>query len=202
MIVIINSGVANVRSVQKAIEKAGLEAKIGEDPDDLRAAKGIVLPGVGAFRRGMEYLEQKGFVGPLRKWMEGDGPLLGICLGFQLLCAESEEFGLHRGLGLFPGRVKRFPRGLKVPHMGWNSIRLKKRDPLLEGIPEGSYFYFVHSYCLEETDPSLVLATTEYGIIFPSVVRRGRVYATQFHPEKSQALGLRLLQNFGKICQC
>lgn len=199
MIAIINSGIANVRSVQKGFEREGFPARIIEDPGDLDGAGGAVLPGVGAFRRGMDYLREKGFLEPLQRWIESGKPLLGICLGFQLLCAESEEFGLHRGLNIFPGRVRRFPPGLKVPHMGWNSIRRERKIPLLQGIPEGSYFYFVHSYFLDSPDPAVVAGTTEYGISFPSVICRDNVYATQFHPEKSQRLGLRILSNFGGL---
>jgi len=202
MIAIINSGIANVRSVQKGFERMGFSARVIEDPLDLqREIRAVVLPGVGAFKGGIDYLHERGFLEPLREWIEAGRPLLGICLGFQLLCAESEEFGLHRGLHIFPGRVKRFPQDLKVPHMGWNSIRLEKRIPLLEGIPEDSYFYFVHSYYLDPPDPSIVAATTEYGISFPSVICRGDVYATQFHPEKSQNLGLQILKNFGGLAR-
>jgi len=202
MIAIINSGIANVRSVQKGFERMGFSARVIEDPLDLkREIRAVVLPGVGAFQGGIDYLHTRGFLEPLLEWIETGRPLLGICLGFQLLCAESEEFGLHRGLHIFPGRVKRFPPGLKVPHMGWNSLRLEKRTPLLEGIPEDSYFYFVHSYYLDPPDPSIVAATTEYGISFPSVICRGNVYATQFHPEKSQNLGLQILKNFGGLAR-
>jgi len=200
MIAIVNSGIANVRSVQKGFETMGFSARIIEDPTGLRAGiRALVLPGVGAFRGGIDYLRNRGFLEPLSRWIEAGRPLLGICLGFQLLCAESEEFGHHEGLRVFPGRVKRFPQGLKVPHMGWNSIHLERNIPLLEGIPEGSYFYFVHSYYLDCPDPSLIAATTEYGAPFPSVICRGNVYATQFHPEKSQKLGLQILKNFGGL---
>jgi len=201
MIAIINSGIANVRSVQKGFERMGFFASIIEDPAEIEGARAAVLPGVGAFKGGMDYLREKGFLEPLQRWIETGKPLLGICLGFQLLCAESEEFGLHRGLNIFSGRVRRFSKGLKVPHMGWNSIHIEKETPLLEGISEGSYFYFVHSYYLDGTDPSFVAATTEYGIPFPSVIWRDNVYATQFHPEKSQRLGLRLLRNFGELAR-
>jgi len=177
----------------------GFSASVVEDPTDLKEAGAVVLPGVGAFQGGMSSLRTRGFLEPLQRWIESGKPLLGICLGFQLLCGESEEFGLHQGLNFFPGRVKRFPSGLKVPHMGWNSIRIEREIPLLQGIPQGSYFYFVHSYYLDGTDPSLVAATTEYGIPFPSVVGCGALYATQFHPEKSQRWGLRILKNFGEL---
>jgi len=199
MIAIVNSGIANVRSVQKGFENMGFSARTVQDPGDLKGARALVLPGVGAFKGGMDYLQKRGFLEPLQRWIEAGKPVLGICLGFQLLCAESEEFGLHQGLNIFPGRVKRLPKGLKVPHMGWNSIHIVTQTPLLEGIPEGSYFYFVHSYFLDCPDPSMVAATTEYGISFSSMIWRDNVYATQFHPEKSQGLGLRLLKNFGEL---
>lgn len=199
MIAIINSGIANVRSVQKGFERMGFLAKIVEDRHGLKEAGGVVLPGVGAFKGGIDYLRAKGLLDPLLRWIEEGKPLLGICLGFQLLCEESEEFGLHEGLKVFPGRVKRFPSGQKVPHMGWNSIHMERQIPLLEGIPEGSYFYFVHSYYLDSLDTSVVAATTSYGLSFPSVIWRGNVYATQFHPEKSQAFGLKILHNFGGL---
>ncbi len=199
MIAIINSGIANVRSVQKGFEVMGFRAKVIEDPRDLKGASAIVLPGVGAFQKGMDYLGEKGFHEPLNRWIETGRPLLGICLGFQLLCGVSEEFGLHQGLNIFSGRVKRFPKGQKVPHMGWNSIQVEKKIPLLEGISEGSYFYFVHSYFLDSPDRSVVAATTDYGVTFPSIITRDNVYATQFHPEKSQKLGLRILRNFGGL---
>ncbi len=214
MIAIIDSGIANLRSVQKGFERVGYEAKIVEDPRALRGARGIVLPGVGAFADGIAKLKGAGFIEPLLQEIERGKPLLGICLGLHFLFSESEEFGLHQGLDLLQGRVRRFPDvapssvighrslRLKIPHMGWNRVQLKKDVPIMKGIPEGSYFYFVHSYYVEPSDEAVVAAVTEYGIPFTSMVWKENLFATQFHPEKSQALGLQLLKNFAEICRC
>lgn len=222
MIAIIDSGIANLRSVQKGFERVGYEAKIVEDPRALKDARGVVLPGVGAFADGISKLEEAGFVEPLLRAIEVGKPILGICLGLHFLFSESEEFGIHKGLDLIRGRVRRFPdrtpvtsslalphRGggvsgdgvlkLKIPHMGWNNVQIERPAPLFEGIPDGSFFYFVHSYYVEPEDEGIVAATTEYGIRFASAIWRGNLFATQFHPEKSQALGLRVLANFGKL---
>ena len=197
MIVIIDSGIANLRSVQKGFEKVGHPAKITENPRDLDDALAIVLPGVGAFADGIQKLEQGGFVEPLRRNIEKGKPLLGICLGLHFLFSQSEEFGLHKGLGIFPGRVRRFSQGQKVPHMGWNTLSFLRRPPIFEGIAEGSYFYFVHSYYVDPEDTAVIASVTDYGLPFASMIWKDNIVATQFHPEKSQALGLRVLKNFG-----
>lgn len=206
MIAIIDYGMGNLRSVQKGFEKAGFEAVVTSDPKAILGAERIVLPGVGAFRDCMKNLEQGGFIDPILKVINEGRPFLGICLGLQLLFSESEEFGLHRGLGLIPGRVLRFPAGmtregeeLKVPHMGWNRLSIKRRDGLFNGIPDGAYFYFVHSYYVMPEDPSVTAATTDYGMEFCSSVRKDNIVATQFHPEKSQERGLAILRNFGEM---
>jgi glutamine amidotransferase len=206
MIAIIDYGMGNLRSVQKGFEKAGFEAVVTSDPKAILEAERIVLPGVGAFRDCMKNLEQGGFIDPILKVINEGRPFLGICLGLQLLFSESEEFGLHRGLGLIPGRVLRFPAGmtregeeLKVPHMGWNSLSIKLCDGLFNGIPDGAYFYFVHSYYVMPEDPSVIAATTDYGMEFCSSVRKDNIVATQFHPEKSQERGLAILRNFGEM---
>jgi glutamine amidotransferase len=211
MIAIVDSGIANLRSVEKGFARVGCEAKIVEDPRLLREAAGIVLPGVGAFADGIAKLTTHGFIEPLRRAIEEGKPVLGICLGLHFLFSESEEFGLHKGLDLLPGRVQRFaddmrdpavPGGrLKVPHMGWNRVRAERSAPILTGLPEGPFFYFVHSYYVEPTDPSVVAGTTEYGIRFTSVIWRQNLFATQFHPEKSQATGLQLLKNFAALAR-
>jgi len=157
----------------------------------------IVLPGVGAFADGIQKLEQGGFVEPLRRNIEKGKPLLGICLGLHFLFSQSEEFGLHKGLGIFPGRVRRFSQGQKVPHMGWNTLSFLRRPPIFEGIAEGSYFYFVHSYYVDPEDTAVIASVTDYGLPFASMIWKDNIVATQFHPEKSQALGLRVLKNFG-----
>lgn len=209
MIAIIDSGVANLRSVQKGLERVGYKAKIIGDPRLLAEAAGIVLPGVGAFADGIAKLSRHGFIEPLRRAIEQGKPVLGICLGLHFLFSESEEFGLHKGLDLLPGRVQRFPDDmadpanaggtLKVPHMGWNRVRLVRPAPILAGLPEEPFFYFVHSYYVEPADPNITAGITEYGRWFTSVIWRDNLFATQFHPEKSQASGLKLLANFAAL---
>ena len=198
MIAIVDYGMGNLRSVQKALERVGAAATVTDDPAALDAAQGIVLPGVGAFGDAMDNLRARRLVEPLLRQAADGKPLLGICLGMQLLFDESEEMGRHRGLGLLPGRVVRFAEGdLRVPHIGWNRLQVRaSHAPLLAGIPDGAYVYFVHSYYVSAEDPADVLATTEYGLEFASVVGRGMVFGVQFHPEKSQDVGLRLLTNF------
>jgi glutamine amidotransferase len=203
MIAIVDYGVGNLRSVEKALQRVGARAMVTADPAVLDAAQGVVLPGVGAFGDGMAQLRARQLVDPVMRQVERRKPLLGICLGMQLLFEESDEMGLHRGLGLLPGRVVRFPEGeLKVPHIGWN--QLWRADPcpemaLLEGIPHGAHAYFVHSYYAAPEESGDVLASTDYGFEFASVVGRGRIFGAQFHPEKSQDVGLRLLRNFADM---
>jgi glutamine amidotransferase len=205
MIAIVDYGVGNLRSVQKALEQVGATAVVSSDAAALDAAQGVVLPGVGAFGDAMASLQTRRLIDPLLRQAAGGKPLLGICLGMQLLFEESEEMGLHRGLGLLPGRVVRFPEGeLKVPHIGWNQLRLAEGRPemaLLEGIADGAYAYFVHSYYVAPREPADNLATTDYGLEFASVVGRGQILGAQFHPEKSQEVGLRLLENFTRLVQ-
>jgi imidazole glycerol-phosphate synthase subunit HisH len=199
MLVIVDYGVGNLRSVQKALERVGAEAVVSGDPGSLDAARGVILPGVGAFGDGMAQLRARGLVEPVLRQVEVGKPLLGICLGMQLLFEESEEMGRHTGLGLLPGRVVRFAEGdLKVPHIGWNQLQVRQ-DPLLAGFANGSYAYFVHSYYVAPAEAEDVLATTEYGLQFAAVVGRDQVWGAQFHPEKSQEVGLRLLQNFAGL---
>jgi len=199
MIVIVDYGMGNLRSVQKALERVGATGIVTGDPAALETSRGIVLPGVGAFGDAMANLQARRLLEPVLRQVEQGKPLLGICLGMQLLFDESEEMGRHRGLGLLPGRVVRFPEGdLKVPHVGWNQLHTR-RGKLLAGIADGAYAYFVHSYCVMPTEPTDVLATTEYGIEFASVVERERIFGAQFHPEKSQEVGLQLLKNFAQL---
>lgn len=211
MIGIIDYGMGNLRSVEKAFERIGYDVKIARTPEEIGNSDKLVLPGVGAFGRAMRNLRQMGLLKPLRDSLREGKPLLGICLGLQLLFQESEEHGMHEGLALFRGRVRRLPRGVKVPHIGWNQVHIKRNSPLLEGIPDGSFFYFVQSYYVELQDSGSaieelttppkerVIATTDYGIEFASIVSRDNVFGVQFHPEKSQDLGLRLLKNFGGL---
>ena len=199
MIVIVDYGAGNLRSVQKALERVGAMAVVSDSAAVLDAAQGVILPGVGAFGDGMDNLVARRLVEPLLHQVERGKPLLGICLGMQLLFEESEEMGRHQGLGLLPGRVVRFPDGdLKVPHIGWNQLSGTRGD-LLAGIEDGAYAYFVHSFYALPANGSDVLATTEYGLEFASVVGRGKIWGAQFHPEKSQEVGLRLLENFSRL---
>jgi imidazole glycerol-phosphate synthase subunit HisH len=197
-IAIVDYGMGNLRSVAKAFERIGHAAEVTRDPDRILAAPGVVLPGVGAFGACMTNLTTLGLVEPVKQAIARGRPFLGICLGMQLLFDASDEFGPVAGLGVLPGRVVRFPASheLKVPHMGWNSLRIARRVQALTGIDEGDYVYFVHSYYPVPADPGVVATTTGYGLDFASSVARDNVFACQFHPEKSQRVGLRMLENF------
>lgn len=201
MIAIIDYGMGNLRSVQKGLERVGFDAVVTRDTGQIHSARGVVLPGVGAFSACMENLGKLGLIEPIREVVCQQRPFLGICLGFQLLFSESEEFGKQKGLDLFPGRVVGFHAGqdLKVPHMGWNRIDKKSDSPFLEGISSGDYVYFVHSFYVVPDDSSIVATTTDYGEAFVSSIATERLFACQFHPEKSQELGLRILTNFGRF---
>jgi len=196
MITIIDYGMGNLRSVQKAFERVGAQAVVINNPEALQDADALVLPGVGAFGDAMTNLRAAGLVGPILSAVGEGKPLLGICLGMQLLFEESEEMGCHQGLSLLPGRVRRFAEGLKVPHIGWNQIHIRRPCPLLTGVRDGSFAYFVHSYYADPAEEEIVVAVTDYGPGFASVVAQGRVFGIQFHPEKSQDVGLRILRNF------
>ncbi|MDW8326691.1 MAG: imidazole glycerol phosphate synthase subunit HisH [Anaerolineales bacterium] len=203
MIVLIDYGIGNLRSVQKALEHVGARVALTDDPAVILAAEKVVLPGVGAFGDGMKGLRARGLAEAVREVAARGTPLLGICLGMQVLFEASEERGEHEGLGLLSGRVRRFSFSsspspishLKVPHTGWNQIQPCADSPLLRGLPRGAYAYFNHSYYCE-AQPADTLAITDYGGPYPSIVGRGRVYGIQFHPEKSQQVGLLLLKNF------
>ncbi len=207
MIAIIDYGMGNLRSVQKGLEKVGHDAVVTSDPKTILDASHVVLPGVGAFADCMKNLTDMGLVDTVHKVIDSGRPFMGICLGLQLLFEEGEEFGIHKGLGIIPGRVVRFPSEVanntediyKIPHMGWNKINIKRKAPHLEDVPDGGYFYFVHSYYVSPTDPSVAATTTNYGIEFVSSIWKDNIFATQFHPEKSQELGLRILKRFGGL---
>ncbi len=201
MIAIVDYGMGNLRSVQKALEKLGFLALITSDPHTIAQADKLILPGVGAFRDAMNRLRQAGLVEPIREHIAADKPFLGICLGLQLLFEKSYEDGEHSGLGILRGEVVRFAEvpGLKVPHMGWNQVVHTGECPLFAEVPSGSYVYFVHSYYAVPAEAEVVAARTEYGGWFTSAVWRGRLVATQFHPEKSQQVGLRMLANFASL---
>jgi glutamine amidotransferase len=203
LIAVIDYGMGNLRSVQKGLERVGARAEITRDRAVIAGARGVVLPGVGAFGACMQNIARYELAQPIQEAVRQRKPFLGICLGFQLLFTESEEFGPVKGLDLFRGKVAgfRLENGLKVPHMGWNRIEKKKASPFLEGISDGDYLYFVHSYFVLPEDESLVATTTPYGITFASSVATDHLFACQFHPEKSQELGLRILRNFAAFVE-
>ena len=212
MIAIVDYGMGNLRSVAKALERVGASVRVTDEPAVVAQAAKVVLPGVGAFPAAMQELAARKLIEPVTAAIAAGRPYLGICLGLQLLFERGEEGGGALGLGILQGAVKRFsfpsslvprPSSLKIPHMGWNQVMSNQQSaishqqcPLLRGIPEGSFFYFVHSYYAEPADPSVVALASEYGTRFPAMVCRGNLFATQFHPEKSQAVGLQLLKNF------
>lgn len=203
MIAIIDYDMGNLRSVQKAFEAVGHQAVVTRDPATISDASHVVLPGVGAFGNCMENLKRYELEMPVRQAIASGKPFLGICLGLQLLFSKSEEYGTHQGLGIFPGIVKRFPadslamRGLKIPHMGWNTINIQQSSPLLAHMAPENHMYFVHSYYVEPEDQQVICTTTDYGFPFVSSVWKDNIFAAQFHPEKSQQIGLQLFHNFG-----
>jgi len=199
-IVIIDYGMGNLRNVQKGFEKVGFEAKLTRNKKEIESASAIVLPGVGAFKDCMENLENYGLIEPLLGSIESGKPYLGICLGLQILFSESEEFGSHKGLDLIRGKVVKFKPNpeRKVPHMGWNTIEKEKEVPFLQGIESGDFFYFVHSYYVIPEEAEWISTFTTYGKSFVSSIWKENLFATQFHPEKSQQKGLRILENFVK----
>jgi glutamine amidotransferase len=201
MITIIDYGMGNLRSVQKAFERIGFPARITNDPQQVAEASHLVLPGVGAFADAMAELRRLELVEPIRQAIQKEKPFLGICLGLQLLFDRSHEDGLHEGLGILSGEVVRFdlPVEYAVPHMGWNQLQIRRPHPLLAGIEQGAYVYFVHSYYVVPQDGSVIATETDYGVWFCSSIGQGRLFATQFHPEKSQSVGLRMLENFARL---
>ena len=208
MIAIVDYGMGNLRSVHKAVERVGYDAQVTADPQEVLNASKIILPGVGAFRDCMRNLEELRLLEPVIRSIEAGKPFLGICLGLQLLFEKSDEFGTHQGMGVLPGKVTRFADDISdpetdqpypIPHMGWNTMEIKKETPLFDGIENNSFFYFVHSYYALPQDPKDIAATTPYGIEFACAVQRDNIYAVQFHPEKSQEVGLQMLRNFGGL---
>ncbi|HVX64624.1 MAG TPA: imidazole glycerol phosphate synthase subunit HisH [Pirellulales bacterium] len=201
MIAIIDYGMGNLRSVQKGFEKVGHQATITNDPAVIRDAAKVILPGVGAFPDAMHELQRRELVEPIREAVAAGKPFLGICLGLQLLFEVGWEGGRHEGLGILPGEVVRFqvPPEYKVPHMGWNQLAIRRQAPLLEGLTDGAYVYFVHSYYVAPRDSDVIATETNYPKPFTSMIWRDNLYATQFHPEKSQADGLRILRNFAEL---
>lgn len=195
-VALIDYGMGNLRSVEKALEFVGLNVVVTSDPDTVAEAGAVVLPGVGAFQDAMTKLTNAGLAAAISSVISSGKPFLGICLGLQLLFSEGEEGGTHKGLGIFPGTVRLLPPGPKIPHMGWNVAHASGTVPLLKGISSDSRFYFVHSYYVDPVDPTLIATTTEHGITFTSSIAAGNLFACQFHPEKSGAVGIHLLRNF------
>ena len=202
MIAIVDYGMGNLRSVEKGFRKVGIDVVVTNKPEIIKKADGIVLPGVGAFKDCMRELSNLRLTDAIVNAIRNGKPYLGICLGLQVLFSESEEFGRCRGLDIFRGKVVRFQNGnLKIPHMGWNELTIQKQNPLLNGIKDKTYFYFVHSFYVAPEDSSIIAATTDYGTNFTSMIYSGNIFATQFHPEKSQKVGLTILKNFGKVVE-
>ena len=208
MIAVIDYGMGNLRSVQKALEHVGAKVIVTHDPNLIISADSVVLPGVGAFKDCMANLTQLNLVDPIRKFIDSGKPFLGICLGLQVLFEESEEYGPVAGLGVLPGKVVKFASAssetkggspIKIPHMGWNNIEVKKRAPLFDKLDAEPYFYFVHSYYVVPEDQSMVATVTNYGVEFVSGIQYKNIYAFQFHPEKSQTMGLSLLERFSNL---
>jgi len=203
VICIVNYGVGNIRSVEKALIRSGAQVCVSADMTDLEHADGLVLPGVGAFAAAHESLySSHGLAEVILDRVKAGVPLLGVCLGFQLLFDESEEDGLHRGLGLIPGRVVKLPKGLKVPHIGWDKVFISKNAPLFSNVNDATYFYFVHSYHAVDVPDNYVIGTADYGVVkIAAAVAKGHIFGTQFHPEKSSDAGIRVYRNFVELCK-
>lgn len=198
MIMVVDYGMGNLRSVEKAFESQGARVAVSDSPKALARAGKIVLPGVGAFDHAVTGLKKRKLTDLLKKKIQSGVPYLGLCLGLQLLFERSEE-GRLEGLGLLKGTVRRFRGALKIPHMGWNTVHFKKQSPIFKGLSTDDYFYFVHSFYPKPVDASVIAAETEYGVRFCSSVWKDNIFATQFHPEKSQSSGLRIIQNFAAL---
>ncbi len=198
-IAIIDYGVGNLRSVEKAFTSQGIEAVVTSDETVLRSADKLVLPGVGAFKACMDGLKARGFDELVLEAAGAGKPIIGLCVGLQMMFDEGHEFGIHKGLGLMPGRVVKFPEKLRVPHIGWNQVEFKHQHKVFNGLPSQTFFYFVHSFYVEAADQSCVLGETDYGMLYASICGRDNIVGVQFHPEKSQTAGLKLLSNFAEM---
>ena len=196
MIAIIDYGAGNLRSVVNALKKLGYQPTVTTEPDEVLRADAVILPGVGAAADTMAGLKRLGLIEPIGEYIAANRPFLGICIGLQVLLTGSEEGGWHKGVNIVSGRVKRLPAELKIPHMGWNQVCQRKPHPIFRDIPDKANFYFVHSYYAEPDDPSLIVADTDYGILFCSVLACNNLIGTQFHPEKSGETGLKIYRNF------
>ena len=201
MIAILDYRAGNLRSVAKALEAVGARPVVTDDPGVMARADGLVVPGQGSAVDAMRNLTRLGLVEPIKRFVASGRPFLGVCLGEQVIFESSEEGPGVTCLGLIPGTVRRLPGGQKVPHMGWNSVRFVRPHPLLEGVPSDEYFYFVHSFYVDPTDPAMVVGETDYGVTFASIVAHNNVFATQFHPEKSSGIGLKIYENFVRVVE-
>lgn len=195
-VAVIDYEIGNLASVLQGLKYAGLEPVLTRKKEEIMGSKAVVLPGVGAFAKGMENLNKYGLTDILHEAAKNNKLILGICLGMQLLFEESDEHGIHKGLGLLPGKVTRFPEGLKIPHMGWNTLQLKKEHAIISEMPKESYVYFVHSYYVSQSIQNHIVASTQYGIEFPAIVCFNNIVGIQFHPEKSSRIGQKMLRNF------
>ncbi len=201
MIAIIDYGMGNLRSVEKGFLKVGVDARVVTEPKAVIDAKAVVLPGVGAFKDCMKNLGQMSLLESVVNSIRKGKPYLGICLGLQILFTESEEFGVYKGLDILKGKVIKFQTNLKVPHMGWNNVRILRKPPIFDGIKDESFFYFVHSYYVVPENSNVIATTTDYGVAFTSMIWKDNIFAAQFHPEKSQESGLKILKNFGEFAR-
>jgi glutamine amidotransferase len=201
MVCVIDYGAGNLRSVTIALARLGFNPVVTSEPAAVGSADALIVPGVGAAADTMSNLAQRRLVEPIREYIASGRPFLGICMGLQVLFSVSEEGGEHPCLDILPGRVRRLSEGLKVPQMGWNRVHQRCPHPVFDGIPDGAFFYFVHSYYADPEDPSVVIGETDYGVTFPAVVAKDNIVATQFHPEKSADAGLRLYENFLRMAQ-
>lgn len=197
MHVIIDYNVGNLASVKQGFLRAGIQTTISQDEVVIRNASSLILPGVGAFKESLDALKQSGLIPAILDHIKLNKPLIGICLGMQLLYEYSEEYGLHEGLGIFKGTIKKMTGNVKIPHMGWNTLEIINNDPIVSNIKQASDVYFVHSYYADSMDG--VIATTQYGVMIPAIIKKGNVYATQFHPEKSGEIGIEILKGYKKI---
>lgn len=204
LVAVVDYRMGNLRSLKTSLERAGAGARIITGPEGLEGTDGLLLPGVGAFGPAMANLREQKLLDPVLEWARADRPFLAVCVGMQILFEESEEDGQHKGLGLVPGRVGRLPEGVKIPQMGWNTIQVAPAasdSAYGSALAEGGYYYFAHSYCAQGSTPEAVLATTTYGVEYASVVGKGRMLATQFHPEKSAEAGLAILRRFVEVAK-
>ena len=202
MITVVDYGVGNLHSVAKALEKVGAETRVTSDWRDVEKSDGVVLPGVGAFKDSMDAMHRSDLAKAIKGFINSGKPFLGVCVGLQMLFSESEEFGKSKGLNVFAGKVVKFNQGQKVPHMGWNQIQIKKQgNPLLKGLKDGDFLYFVHSFYVVPENSNITATSTDYGLDFTSMVWEKNVFGTQFHPEKSQGVGLKIYENFKELVQ-